>query len=38
MKNIEKFNRVHKKKLGVSILFLCGAVLIIGLFLLYIYE
>lgn len=37
MKNIEKFNRVHKKKLGVSILFLCGAVLIIGLFLLYIY-
>lgn len=38
MKNIENFNKVHKRKLGISILFLCVAVSIIGLFLFFIYS
>ena len=38
MKNIENFNKIHKKNLRLAILFLCVAVSIIGLFLLYIYE
>lgn len=37
MKNIENFNKIHKKNLRVAILFLCVAVSIIGLFLLYIH-
>ena len=37
MRNIENFNKIHKKNLRISILFLCIAVSIIGLFLLYIY-
>ena len=38
MKNIENFNKSHKKKLGVAILFLFVAVSIIGLFLFFIYS
>ena len=38
MKDIQKFNREHKKKLAISILFLCVSVLISGLLLFLIYS